>query len=354
MKQLTLKIASVLFAFTILLSTATVNAQSLDETLQNLSNQAAEAYVQPIIPAFGSNLNSGWFSGSPGNTLLGFTLNVKVFAAGSFLAGEAKNFSVSAPFRFTSPQVEKILNNSGIFSGMPGYDALKNKMLSQAYTVKLSGPTVIGSKDEHLQIEFPGETINGVTVGSATVDVNEVTGLLDNLSIFPTPGIQLNVGTIYGTQAAFRWLPSVDIKDLGKFSFFGFGILHNINSWIPIPLLPVDFSVGYFTQKLKVGDIFESKATQFGLYVSQQFGIGLSVTPYAGVTYETSTTTVNYDYVFDTPVGPTTQHISFDLEGKNKLALTLGARLNIFFFNIAADYKIGAINTATASIFFGF
>jgi hypothetical protein len=129
--------------------------------------------------------------------------------------------------------------------------------------------------------------------------------------------------------------------------------MHNVNSWIPLPL-PLDFSVGFFTQKLSVGDIFQSKATQFGLYVSRTIGIGVSVTPYAGITSESSSTTIKYDYKFDTPAGPSVQHIQFDLNGENNVGITLGAKLSLFFFNIAADYKIAKTNTATVAMFFGF
>lgn len=344
---------TILFATTILLFSAKSQAQTLDETLNNLSQQAGEAYVQPIISAFGSNLNSGWFSGSPGNKLLGFDLNIKLMASASFFSDANKTFNVSAPFRFNSQQADQILANSGYSSSSSGYKELKNAMLSQEFKVNVSGPTIVGSSGEHLKIKFPGATIDNKTVASSTIDVAEVKGLLNNTSALPTPGIQLNIGTIYGTQAALRWLPSVDLQNLGKFSLFGFGILHNINSWVPLPL-PLDFSLGFFTQKLTVGDVFQSKATQFGLYVSRTIGFGVSVTPYAGITSESATTTIKYDYTFDTPAGPSTQHIQFDLNGENGIGITLGAKLSLFFFNIAADYKIAKTNTATAAMFFGF
>ncbi len=329
-----------------------IKAQSLDESLNTLSMEAAKAYVQPLTNAFSSNLNSGWFSGSPSNSLLGFTFNVKVVGIGSFLNSESKNFSVTTPFRFSSAEVDYILQNSGYSKSDAEYDDLKEAMLKQEFNVKLSGPTVIGSKDETGKLEFSGAEINGKQIVATEMDIDAIKGVLD-MSVFPTAAVQLNIGTVYGTQAALRWFPTLEIEDVGKLSLFGFGILHNINSWVPLPL-PLNFSVGYFTQKMTFGDYFESKATQFGLYVSRQVGIGLSVTPYAGITYETATTTLTYDYAFDTPAGPSTQQIKLDLEGENNVGLLVGARLNIFFFNIAADYKIAKTNTFTASMFFGF
>ncbi len=328
-------------------------AQTLDKTLNGLSEKAAVAYVQPAISAFGSNLNSGWFSGSPGNKFLGLDFSLKIFAAGSFFNDANRNFSVSAPYRFTSPEVDEILKNSGFTPSLPGYAELKNEMLQQAFRVIIYGPTIVGSADEHMKIKFEGAVINNQAVASTTIDVDEVTGLLDNIPILPTPGIQLNLGTVYGTQVALRWLPKINLEDIGDLSLFGFGVLHNINSWIPVPL-PLDFSLGFFTQKLMVSDVFESKATQFGAYVSQQIGIGVSVTPYVGITYETSSTNVTYNYTYDTPAGDITEKIKFDLESENKMGLTLGAKFSLFFFNIAADYKIAKTKTATVAMFYEF
>ncbi|RMD50128.1 MAG: hypothetical protein D6830_03465 [Ignavibacteria bacterium] len=334
-------------------ATARTNAQTLDETLSNLGQQAASSYVQPIVSAFGSNLNSGWFNRVPSSSILGLDIELKIVGSGSFFSNDSKTFSADGTFRFTSSQVDQILSNSGITSSHPAYTSIKNEMLGTDFSVNLSGPTVVGSKSEHLVVTFPGATIQGETIGASTIDVNEVTGILEDLPALPMGAVQLGIGTVYGTKAFFRGFPSMEVTDVGKVSFFGFGAMHNPAVWFPNPL-PIDIAVGFFTQTLKVGDLMESKATQFGLFASKTFGIGVSVTPYLGLTSESSTTTLKYDYTFDSPAGPQTSHLQFDLEGENTTGVTVGAAFNLIFLNIAADYKIANTNTATLALTFGF
>lgn len=336
----------------LLLSIVNLRAQSLDETLSNLSTDAAKKYVAPVTDAFGANLNSGWVTKVP-NELIGFHLNVRVMGVGTILDDADQTFSTSGKFNYTSDQVDAILQNSGYSPGSQQYQALKQEILSKSWDVNLSGPTITGSEDEYLKVEFPGATINGQNVGKYQTELQEVKGFLNKLSIFPSGAVQLNVGTVFGTNAAIRWTPSIDIKDLGKFSWFGIGFIHNPGVWLNNPL-PVDVALGYFYQKLEVGDIFESKATQFGVYVSKTFGAIVSITPYASLTTESSETTIKYNYNFDTEVGPQTAKISFDLEGANTSAFTVGVALKLAVLNLNVDYKMAKVNTVGAGISFGF
>ncbi|MDP3682620.1 MAG: hypothetical protein Q8S01_01690, partial [Ignavibacteria bacterium] len=56
----------ILFAF---IFSGVGKSQTLQETLSNLSNDAAQAYVSPIISGFGANLNSGWVHKSPSSKI---------------------------------------------------------------------------------------------------------------------------------------------------------------------------------------------------------------------------------------------------------------------------------------------
>ncbi|MFA7229604.1 MAG: DUF6588 family protein, partial [Melioribacteraceae bacterium] len=76
-----------------LIFSSSLKAQSLDETLSELSSTVGKAYVKPIISAFGSNLNSGWVSRIPSATMLGFHFDLKVVAMGSFFPDDVKTFA---------------------------------------------------------------------------------------------------------------------------------------------------------------------------------------------------------------------------------------------------------------------
>lgn len=347
-----LRVISVLI-ITMLFFFNPVKAQNLDETLSNLGTKVAESYVQPITSAFGSDLNSGWFNKVPDAKFLGLDFELKVVVSGSFLQSSNKTFNVSGTFRFTPEQINQILVNSSVDPNSVIGQGIKNEMLSKDFDVNISGPTIIGSDKDHLIVQFPGAVINGQTLAAQSIEVAAVKGYLNNLSALPMGAVQLSVGTVYGTSASFRWLPSVDIQNMGKSKLFGFGIMHNPGIWLPNPL-PINIAVGFFTEKLTVGDIFKSVATQYGIFASKTFGMGITFTPYVGLTKETSTTTIRYNYIISTPNGTSTSNISFDLSGKNDIGVTLGAALKLFALNISADYKLANTRTASVAISFVF
>jgi len=348
-----------LFVVCGLLFSVNLKAQSLDETLSKLSSTVGSAYVNPVISAFGSNLNSGWVSQFPSATHLGFHLDLKIVAMGSFFSDDAKNFATSGQFYFDNTQIDAILNNSGYADGTSQYNAIFSAMQNRAFDVNFSGPTIIGKKSDFLKITFPGQIITAsgqsYTVNSKVIDVTQVKGFLDGIPALPTAAAQLTVGTVFGTNVAVRYLPDIDIKDLGKFSYFGAGIIHNFGVWFPNPL-PLDLTLGFFTQKLKVGSIFESTATQYGIYASKTFGFIISITPYVGLTTETSKTTVSYDYTSNQTLNgvPVKAHISIDMKGENSSSAVVGFNLHLGVVNINADYKLAKTKTASAGVSFGF
>jgi len=343
---------NILIGILLLFSFKNMQAQSLEETLSHLSSDAGSAYVEPVISAFGSNMNSGWVNGVPPASLLGVHFQVRIIAMGSFLADANQTFFSSGIFRYTSSQADEILHASGFNpSNTPNYNDIKNEILSQSWEVDITGPTITGSSDDDVMVVFPGAQIQGQNIGSSATSTG-ASGFLDNLTIFPQPAVQLDIGNVIGTRASIRYFPSVDIKDLGKISLWGLGFIHNVGFWFKNPL-PVELGVGFFYQKLDVGDIFVNNSTQFGLYISKQLGMIISFTPYMGVTFESSSTSVSYTYNFDTPAGFQTTKIDFDLDGENNVGLTIGGSFNLPVVSLNVDYKIAKINTLTAGLSLG-
>jgi hypothetical protein len=335
-----------------------VQAQSLEETVAKLSTVAAQKYVEPAITAFGSNLNSGWINQVPQAKTLDFDLNIKIVGMGTFLNDKAKTFSTAGMFRFTSSQADNILANSGITSSHPAYASAKQELLSKEWSVNFSGPTIIGKENDHLKIVFPGGTVSGVTLNQYTETVDEVKGLLDELPILPMACPQVTIGTVMGTSVSVRYFPSVELdKKLGKLTFGGFGIIHNPAVWLDNPL-PVDFGIGYFYQKLKIGDILESDATQYGVFVSKTIGTTIALTPYAGFVIEDSKTTIKYDYEYNAVVNGAVVNvkdkINFELKGENSSAFLVGATIKLAVLNLNVDYKMAKYKTLSAGVSFGF
>ena len=54
-----------------------ISAQSLEERLKSMVSSNAEMYVNPLVTAFGSGMNSGWFHSAKPHKLLGFDIGVR-------------------------------------------------------------------------------------------------------------------------------------------------------------------------------------------------------------------------------------------------------------------------------------
>ena len=338
-------------------------------TMKNLGVEAGKGFVQPVVSGFGNNMNGGWFHKSSQAKIFGIDLELGLVAMGTFTTDENKTFKLDAGFRFSggpvgsnseAEQLAKSINgyNNVLFPKQAAIDAIA----AQSFAVSMTGPTIVGSKTDTLKIIIPQNTINvngnNYVIPSQTSVISAVTGVLDGAATIQLAAPQFSIGTIYGTQATFRYLPEVEInKDLGKFKYFGFGIQHNLGMCFPIPV--VDVSASFFTQKLEVGTLMTAKTTSFGLNASKQFGFAfLNVTPYAGFMLESSTMTFGYD--FPTYTDPNnaannkTEHITFDLKGENTSRLTIGLSIRLLIININADYNIGKQNSATAGVFIAF
>jgi len=227
-------------------------------------------------------------------------------------------------------------------------------LTSSPSSVDISGATIIGAEDDFISVHFKGGRVAGYTLVDTTV-VLPIAGFKDlaDLGTLPLAAPQISVGTVFGTQLTFRFLPSIAINDdLGELKYFGFGIQHNPGIWLANPL-PVDVSASFFTQSIDIGTLFNATSTAFGVNASYELGFAaLNLTPYAGFMFESSNMEVKYKYIVQTPAGPSEQDIKFELEGENKTRLTLGLSIRLLLININADYNIGKYNSISAGLTF--
>lgn len=336
------------FLVIILITMTSLNAQSLQETLGNITGDASKGYLSPISSAFGANLNSGWVTRAPSSKMYGVDIDFRLVVMGTLFGDNAKTFSSSGKFRFDNAQADQLV--AGI-SNAAARAAVKAEILNTDFTVSISGPTIVGSKKDSIKVNFPGATIQGENVGAMTF-VLPVGGFLEDLPALPLAAPQFTIGTVYGTSVSFRFLPSIEInKDLGEFKYFGFGLQHNVGQWIPTPI-PLDVSVGFFTQTMEVGKIFKSTATTFGAYASKSFSV---IRPYAGLVFESSSIDINYDVEYDTPGGGTTKSsVKFTLDGENSFRFLLGTALELGFFSLNADVNFSTYTSISGGLGFAF
>jgi hypothetical protein len=379
MKIRTVLIVAFLFVFAVTAvsqqsqpQTSDNGSGSLQNSIEQLSSDAAKKYVAPVVTGFGSDLNAGWFHRAPRAVVAGFDLEFGVVAMGTLFSDANKSFSTNGIFQFDSSQAAYLTDNISD----PNYSSLPPALKAQArqqiidqirgkdFNVGITGPTIIGSSEDRMKVEYKGgqfvitDPLGGQQTIAVPADklVLPVTGLLGDKKILgknlvPLAAPQLTIGTVFGTQFTFRYLPQIKVSDeIGKARYFGWGIQHNPGVWLPVPL-PLDVSASFFHQSLKVGSIFEASATAFGVNASKQFGLPeINVTPYAGFMFESSSMTFTYDYTLDTPTGEIPQRITFDLKGENKTRLTFGLSIKLLVININADYNIGQFNSYSAGV----
>ncbi len=333
---------------------------SLEQTLQTLSEDAARSYLNPIASAYGSDLNAGWFHLAPDPEFIGFDLEVGFVAMGTFFSDANKSFSTSGAFRFTRDQATNMVAD---IPDAQIRQALVNEIISADQEVEISGATIIGSSTDSLKIKFLGGDVSFTNpytgrIETMAIDSNITTlpvagfSELANIEALPLMAPQISLGTLFGTQATFRYLPSTKLNnDLGEFNYFGFGLQHNPSVWLPFDL-PINIAASFYTQKLTIGELFETKATAYGINASKELGwAGLNITPYAGFMYESSDMRVTYDLIYDKPDGTQgTIPIDFTMQGENKTRATLGLSVRFLLININADYNIGEYNSISAGI----
>ncbi len=357
----------IIFIFSISLL-AQEDVKSLRETLEGLSEDAARSYLSPISSAFGTDLNAGWFHRVPKATVLGFTLEVGFVGMGAFFPDDSKSFTKTGQFRFSEQEAIILLRNDPNTTDTwndlnPIEREVVQKITSQEFEVEISGATIIGDSEDYIKIIFPYQEFNDIgspgnhpVIQQQTIEL-PVAGFkeLADLSYMPLMSTQFKIGTVYGTDATFRWLPKVQLKDdLGMFEYFGFGLQHNPQVYLP-DIVPFNYSVSFYTQTMNIGSLFKTKTTSFGINASKQFGTRVfNVTPYAGFMYESAKMEVSYDYIVQLPGGaaPEVIPINFELEGKNQTRLVLGVNLMLLIFNLNADYNIGQYNSFSVGIHF--
>jgi hypothetical protein len=278
-------------------------AESIEEKLQAFGKENGKEYIQPFCTALGTDLNTGLYGTAKtlGTLHFGITINTS-FAS---VPSEDKTFTAKRP------DIEDPLN--------PG---------EQIYLY--NEPTVKSA------------TCFGETGGTftSTSDTGNDLILPDgaNTPVVPFAMPQVSLGLPFGNEIMLRWLPQYEISsDIGKIGFFGIGLKHDIDQYIP--LCPVSLAAQAVYQQMKLGDIVKIKDFALNAEVSKTF---LMLTLYGGLQYEHTTLHAAYtipEATYGDVTTPATK-IAFDIDGDNSFRGTAGLRLRLLIFNINLDYSL--------------
>jgi len=339
--------------------TGIASAQSLEERLKSMVSSNAEMYVNPLVTAFGSGMNSGWFHSARPHKLLGFDFGVRAMMVTFPDDQKTFEFDISqlSDYDFST----EILTYS---IGLTAADLYPNHEV----------PTFFGS-DEEVDVRATKDQIVDlikgqlISEGASQTEISAASSLIDGAAddallvvpslkiagtgleflplVVPQAAIGLSIPMLpIKAELVFRGMPEIDLgEDLGTFKFFGGGVKLALDPFIPIPMFPVNIAVGAYTQKIALGDVLEANNTLISLMVGKDinllvFGVGV----YGAVGVESSNIELKYDFITD---DGTVTPIKFDMEGENKFRTTIGGRVKLAVFNINADYSMGADNVVT-------
>jgi len=222
-----------LIVLALLLGFSSLKAQ--DEIVQFLNAGVDDAeilfteYLRPFGTGFGTGMTGGWYNTAKPHKLLGFDLTVTANVA--MIPAEAETFDLGAlSNQFTSIQVPA------------------------GTTV---APTIFGPKTSDARLGYLitiTEDIPGIGQMEVTMDDPDAfpappgIGLKDDgivpMYAVPVPMVQLGVGLVKNTELNFRFLPKIELGDMGELNLWGVGVKHDVLQWLPIvDKIPVDVSI---------------------------------------------------------------------------------------------------------------
>jgi uncharacterized protein DUF6588 len=325
------------------------------QDIEKLSEDAAKEYVSPLINAIGSNLNSGWITKAPFLKMHGLDIDFELVGIGTFTDNSPKNFAITGNVMLQESYADRMVANLP-----PGIrEVARDSLMRQLVPVNVSGPTISGSGE--IQFTYAGSTMDIIYNNQAyTVHIDSVTETTSvkglDMGIVPLAAVQLSIGTLAGTKISLRYLPPVNFNSsIGKITSYGFAIQHNPLVWFKKEM-PFDLALSYSFNKMSIGDMFKSTASQFGIMAGKTFGADLvSFTPYIALSLESASTDVNYNYSYtDSDGNSYTQRISFTSESANNLRFRLGGALRLSVVTLHADYNFARHNSVSAGLGFSF
>ncbi len=304
----------------------------LQSQLEQFGQQYGMSYVGPMPELFGAANNMGLYQDAKIASGLGIDLYVGVSFMGGMPSGVSKTFSGNYKFDITSDML----------TGNPDADAIKTYLDAHPEDAFIEGsisdaPTIFGDNDQkELQL-----VKNIPNIGTISTAIKLLPGY--NLSVVPSMAPEVAIGTLFGTQAIVRYMPKMKVSDMGDFEFFGWGLRHNFDQYIPVPMFPLNIAASFYTQSIKLGDIVDSRTLNFGVQTS--LNILPIITPYLGYQLEKTSMEFSYTYKYvDYNGNQMSIPISFTNETDFSGRLIAGLSFRFLLLNINFDYSFAKYN----------
>lgn len=352
--------------FILLVFRTNLQAQNLENILAAGKEDASTylgAYMQPIFKGLIYNLNGGWYHSGKTHKKYGFDITISANA--SFVPQKEKNF---------------VFNNLD-------YTVLELGSTNTSANL----PSVMGqTSTQIIEVKVPLDAAgNIIPVGSnilptkfKVTSFETLDGIEDELPVSAVPAamIQVGLGLPSKTDIKLRFVPAINAGDDVTFNLFGIGLQHNLLQHFSVadrvPLFDLSI-LGAFTTSTTIyapkdssTGINQESTIKINAYTTQLIGnLDLKIISfYAGIGYTAGNATMqvkgDYTYTYDfesvtgVPLGNSiteTFHdpidVNYDL---SSVKGTIGARLNLAWLKIFADYSFQGYNTVNAGISLSF
>jgi len=246
--------------------------ETIQEKLEKFGEENGKGYIQPLVTAFGSNLNSGLFNTA--KVLKPYRFGIMFNAQLAFFPKEAETFTAVRPDLYVDhPQ-----------TGEPIY-IYEEETIPSATVFGVEGGTFHLNRDE-----LPQEVIDEFS--DADLDMPNGAQNTTEIPFVPLVIPQINFGLPYGNELMFRYLPSVQLDEqMGDLSFWGLGLKHSIDQYL-LGVIPIDLAAQIAYQQFKITDIMTVNAFAFNAQVSKKLAM---FTFYGGLGYESTTLNAKYE-----------------------------------------------------------
>jgi hypothetical protein len=287
-----------------------IQAQStLAEKIKSVSQNLLEGYTQPIVTAFGTGISTGLFTSAASHKLLGF------------------DFGVRAMW-IQIPEMAKVFNHAEVV-----VCSLENNVIVYDTLLLDSVSTIVGP-DNRTYVPAPG---NAIGIPPFIPEGFNVSGV-------PLVMPQLNVGLLFGTEAAIRYVPYTYQET--RIHFLGIGLKQNLNAlpFMKTLPLPVDLAIGGAMQWFYLMDagssIVSSQTWNLQFLVSKNL---IVFEPFIGVGLEGTKIYFHYNFEYEIPdptgLVPKTEEINVTISAQNEHRAMAGFTLKLGIFYLHYDYN---------------
>ncbi len=289
----------VVVATVVLLVQPTLVRAQLEDRLAAYTGQNSRGYFGPLVDAFAADLTAGFFHSAyiPKQSL---SVSLELRAMSVYFSDVDRTFMATTEGTFqpqTSVRVPTVVGESN--------------------------PVYVDGYDE-LKYAFPGGF---------------------NITSFSTAVPQLRVGSLYGTEAIFRYAylnrGNRLFSSLVRFDLYGAGLRHSVSQYLTD--FPVDIALSIFYQHFSVGehgksyDVISANTLTMGFQIGKRipvfepFNIGLE--PYAGLSLDQYSFKAEYERDPGDRAG-------VDFGWQNVLQLTVGMSMRVAIVNASIEYNV--------------